>query len=179
MIITIKDEFRPEVKDEFKEILLENLNETIEIMKTINNYYYCKKYPCIHENTGKKIFEVICDNDFDSFLILIEELNRSDYDSYDDYFIFDFLDYKITSYKEEELRFNLKTLVNDIMQDMIKFELDLCVDDSRAKELKYKKDKELKEKGKIINKYATLSRLERDMQPSYYNYVGGEIIRDF
>ena len=96
----------------------------------------------------------------------------------DNYFIYDYCDNKLTSYKEEELRFNLKTLVNDIMQDMIKFELDLYLDDSRVKELKYKKDKELKEKGKIINKYATLSRLERDMQPSYYDYAVAEIMRD-
>jgi hypothetical protein len=106
-------------------------------------------------------------------------MNRSNYECMDNYFIFDFRDYKLTSYNEEELRFNLKTLIDDIMEDMIKFELSLSLDDSRIKELKYKKDKELKEKGKIINKYATLSRLERDMQPSYFNSAGGEIIRDF
>jgi hypothetical protein len=163
MTITIKEEFRQEVKEEFKEILLENISETIEIMKNINNYYCYKKYPCICENNGKELFKVVCDNDLDALPYLISDMNRSNYECIDDYFIFDYRDYKLTSYKEEELRFNIKTLVNDIMQDMIKFELSLCIDDSRVKELKYKRDKELKEKGKVINRYATLTRLERDM----------------
>jgi hypothetical protein len=179
MTITIKEEFRPEVKEEFKEILLENISETIEIMKNINKYYCYKKYPCICENNAKELFKVVCDNDLDALPHLISDINRSKYECVDKYFIFDFRDYKLTSYKEEELRFNIKTLVNDIMQDMIKFELDLCLNDSRVKELKYKKGLELIEKGKLINRHATLTRLERDMEPSFYNSAGGEIIRDF
>jgi hypothetical protein len=179
MNITIKEEFTLEVKEEFKEILLENISETIEIMKNINNNYHCyKKYPCICENNAKELFKVVCDNDLDALPYLISDINRSKYECMDNYFIFDYRDYKLTSYNEEELRFNLKTLIDDIMQDMIKFELSLCLNDSRVKELKYKKDKELQEKGKIINRHATLTRLERDMQSSYYNSAGGEIIRD-
>jgi hypothetical protein len=179
MTITIKEEFRQDVKEEFKEILLENISETIEIMKNINKYHGYKKYPCIYENNGKELFKVVCDNDLDALPYLISDINRSKYECMDNYFIFDYRDYKITSYNEEELRFNLKTLIDDIMEDMIKFELSLCLDDSRIKELKYKKDKELKEKGKVINRHATLTRLERDKEPSYYNYAGGEIIHDF
>jgi hypothetical protein len=164
MTITIKDEFRAEVKEEFKEILLENISETLEVIKAINQNYFCHdKYPCIHENTGKKIFEVVCNNDFDNLPDMIQSLSTVDYNYYDDYFIYDYCDNKLTSYKEEELRFSLKTLIDDILQDMIKFELSLYLDDSRIKELKYKKDKELKEKGKLINRHAILTRLERDM----------------
>lgn len=177
---TIEDEFTQEAKEEFKEILLENIPETLEVIKLINNHYFCHdKYPCIYKNTGKNIFEVVCNNDFESFPYLIEELNSSDYNSYDDYFIFNFVDYKLTSYNKEELKFNLTTLIDDIVKDMIKYNLSLRLDDSKIKELKKKKEKELRDKGKLINKYVTLTRLERDKQFSYFDYAIAEIIHEF